>query len=402
MQGFTYTPKSEIDARIRGLQLALGQAGMTGAMVVHHTNLFYYTGTSQNGFLFVPRSGAPLLMIRKSLERARRESPIEDIVPLGSIRQIPELIRRAGAEVGGELGFELDVIPYNTAQFYKKIVDPATVVDASGLMRSQRCIKSPFEIERLSRACAVLDGTFERVPEMLREGMSEIELASLFEARLRAGGFGGNVKMRSFNQDFFMGTLVTGASGAAVTYFDGPVGGQGLTAANNPHGAGWKPIGRGEIIFIDYCCVVDGYTADESRMFAMGPLPQILVRAHEAALEIQRDIIAMAKPGVKAGAVYECALSRAEKQGLAEHFMGMGEGRVRFVGHGVGLELDELPVFAGGVEMPLSPGMTFAIEPKFVFPEGAVGIENTFVMEADGIRPLTRAPQEIVQMKETP
>jgi Xaa-Pro aminopeptidase len=399
MQGYSYTPKSEIEARIQGLQSALSTAAMAAAVVVHHTNLFYYTGTSQNGFLYVPASGMPRLMIRKSLERARRESPLEDIVALGSVREIPGLIREAGGEIQGPLGFELDVIPYNTVQFYKKIFDAAEVVDASGLMRRQRCIKSPFEIERLSHACAVLDGAFEAVPAMLREGMTEIELASLFEALLRRGGYGGNVKMRSFNQDFFLGTLVSGGSGAAVTYFDGPVGGQGLTPANNPHGAGWKPIARGEIVFIDYSCVVDGYTADESRMFSLGPLPDILVRAHRAALEIQADIVAMARPGVTAGAVYECALARAERQGLADHFMGTGEGRVRFVGHGVGLELDELPVFAQGVETSLSPGMSFAIEPKFVFPEGAVGIENTFVMEAGGIRPLTRAPEEIIYVR---
>jgi Xaa-Pro aminopeptidase len=86
----------------------------------------------------------------------------------------------------------------------------------------------------------------------------------------------------------------------------------------------------------------------------------------------------------------------AGQMGLADHFMGIGSDRVRFIGHGVGLELDEYPIFAKGVKMPLEVGMTFALEPKFVFPEGAVGIENTYVLQANGARVLTHAPEAIV------
>lgn len=76
--------------------------------------------------------------------------------------------------------------------------------------------------------------------------------------------------------------------------------------------------------------------------------------------------------------------------------MGLGKDRVRFVGHGVGLELDEFPVFAPGLKMPLQQGMVFAWEPTFVFPEGAVGIENTHVVTEKGVQTLTDGPQEII------
>ena len=394
-----YVPKHELESRLEKFQTMLQGGECGGAIITHHTNLFYFTGTSQNGFLYVPRSGAPVLMIRKSFARALQESPLDHIVRLDSMKQLPGLIRQAGLSMPDMIGFELDVIPYNTALFYHQIFQPSRLVDIAGVIRSQRSVKSPYEIERLSHACAVLDGVFEKVPAMLRDGMPEVELAGRFEAELRKGGYAGNANMRAFNQDFFMGTLVSGTNGALPTYFDGPVGGAGLSPANNPHGAGWKPIRKNEIIFIDYTCVVDGYTADAARMFVMGTLPEKLRTAHRVARDILSAITAVAKPGIEARAIYECAAAMADKMGLREHFMGQGEDQVRFVGHGVGLELDELPVFAPGITTPLEPGMTFAIEPKFVFPEGAVGIENTYVMEEGGVRVLTHFPEDVVSVE---
>jgi Xaa-Pro aminopeptidase len=143
---------------------------------------------------------------------------------------------------------------------------------------------------------------------------------------------------------------------------------------------------------------VDGYTADETRMFVIGNLSSDLKDAFKAALAIQDELVKMAVPGVECGELYEKAVSLAEGFGMAGHFMGMGSEGVRFVGHGVGLELDEWPIFAKGVKMKLEPGMTFAIEPKFVFSDGAIGIENTFVMENGGVQVLTHASQKIVSV----
>jgi Xaa-Pro aminopeptidase len=75
--------------------------------------------------------------------------------------------------------------------------------------------------------------------------------------------------------------------------------------------------------------------------------------------------------------------------------MGYRENRVNFIGHGIGLELDELPILAKGLKAPIKPGMTFALEPKFVFPEGAIGIENSFVMTENGPEYLSITPEVI-------
>ena len=397
MTAMRYTPKDEIDARVRTLQQTLDQLGLDGALVVHHTNLFYLSGTSQAAHLFVPRTGEPLLMVRKSFARARRESPIGEILEVRSLKMIPELLAERGFRFDA-LGVELDVMPYKTWQFYQKVFAASTMQDIGEPIRSQRRIKSPYEADLLQESCAVLDQVFAEVPAMLRESMTEIELASLFEAAMRRRGYAGCSKMRAFNQDFFLGNVTSGGSGAEPSYFDGPVGGSGLTPANNPHGAGWKRIGRDEVVYIDYTCVINGYTADGARMFVIGDVSAELRAAHEAALAIQRELVGMLRPGTVCEAVYLRAEALARDLGLAEHFMGLGPDRVRFIGHGVGLELDEYPIFAKGVRTALEPGMTFALEPKFVFAEGAIGTENTFLLTADGVRVLTHAPETITRV----
>ena len=394
MTEMLYTPKSEIDARIQLFQTTLDQMGIDGALIIHHTNLFYLSGTSQSGHLFIPRSGQPILMVRKSFVRASQESPLAEILDVKSMKAIPDLLAEKGFSLDA-IGLELDVVPYNTWQLYKKVFKDPHFSDISEALKRIRTIKSAHEIDLLQRACGVLDQVFAEVPSMVREGMTEIELASQFEAGMRKRGYGGCSKMRAFNQDFFMGNVTTGASGAAPTYFDGPVGGCGLTPANNPHGAGWKTIGRGEVIYIDYTCVINGYTADGARMFVIGDVSEQLRAAHAAALTIQEALVAMIKPGMLCEEVYGRSVELAAELGLEEHFMGIGNDRVRFIGHGVGLELDEYPIFAKGVKMPLAVGMTFALEPKFVFAEGAIGTENTYVLTNEGPQALTRASEAI-------
>ena len=131
-------------------------------------------------------------------------------------------------------------------------------------------------------------------------------------------------------------------------------------------------------------------------MFVFGKVSDTIKKGHEAALQIQSELIEIIKPGISCETIYETAMKKAEELNLLENFMGLGKDKVKFIGHGVGLELDELPVFAPKVQSEIQPGMTFALEPKFVFPEGAVGIENTFVLREDGVEKLTNAPEEIV------
>ncbi|MDJ0876643.1 MAG: M24 family metallopeptidase, partial [Desulfobacterales bacterium] len=119
--------------------------------------------------------------------------------------------------------------------------------------------------------------------------------------------------------------------------------------------------------------------------------PPDLLNAHQAMLDLQDVLSRQARPGTRAGDLYDTAVAWAADHGWGQWFMGADDQRIRFIGHGVGLELDEYPFLAKGQDMPLEAGMTIALEPKLIIPgQGVVGIENTHVVTAGGLEALTR------------
>jgi Xaa-Pro dipeptidase len=219
--------------------------------------------------------------------------------------------------------------------------------------------------------------------------MTEVELAGRLEAFARARGHQGAVRVRGFNQELFFGHIMAGSGAAAPSFFDGPTGGNGLNPSY-PQGAGMNRIQREQTLLIDYVTVLNGYMVDQTRVFSLGSLPPVLSKAFETALQIKQKLISMGKPGTAGEDLFQAAADMAREAGLDEHFMGYGD-KVRFIGHGVGIELDELPVIAGNVDVILQEGMVFALEPKFVFPGlGVAGIEDTYLVGPDGLVQITR------------
>jgi len=390
------TPKTEIRHRIEKLQSLLASNGIDGAIIVQNSDLFYFSGTIQQSQLYVPADGDPLLMVRKSLERARLESPIQNIVPFSSPRQVPALIKTMGLAIPKTLGLEMDVIPAQTYLNFQKLFDQTRIIDVSHFIRLVRAIKSPFEIQIIREAALKSDRLTEYLKGIVQEGLTEIELAGQIEAHARKLGHQGIVRMRLWGSELFYGHLMCGASGAVPSYLASPTGGTGVSAAV-AQGPGFARIQAHEPILVDYTFAYKGYLSDQTRIFSIGALPDDLVQAHAAMLSIQAAIVREARPGMSAGRIYEMAIELAEKAGYSENFMGTGDQRIRFVGHGVGLELDEYPFLASGQEMPLQEGMVIALEPKLIFPgRGVVGIENTHLMTPNGLQQLTVFDENII------
>ncbi len=390
-----FTPKEELDRRIAALQASLRSADVDGALIVHAADLFYFAGTIQQAHLYVPAEGVPLLMARRSFTRARQESALPDVVPLTSLRTLGGLITGQGLPLPTRLGMELDVLPARNFFHYQRLFPDAEIVDISTAIRIVRAVKSPYELAIQREAAQLMDRMVRAVPEILREGMSEVEFAGRVEAVARAGGHQGQVRLRNWNVEVFYGHILSGKNGAVPSFFDSASGGEGLSPAM-PHGPGRKPIRRHEPVVVDYCAAVDGYIVDQTRLFSLGDLSERLTVAYEAMRTLQNELAEAGKPGVPAGDLYDLAMRRATEMGYADYFMGYGEGRVQFVGHGVGIELDEFPIIAHGVKMPLETGMVFAIEPKIVFPgEGLVGIENTWVVTEEGLQSLTISDENL-------
>jgi Xaa-Pro aminopeptidase len=237
---------------------------------------------------------------------------------------------------------------------------------------------------------------FRKIPGWLRPGIREIELAALLEGFLREQRHQGIIRMRSFNGEMGYGALSGGSSASHPTCFAGPVGFVGLYPAI-PNGAGDRPLATGDTLMADIVGGYGGYIADKTRTFGLAPLAPDLREAHSFVLDLMAEIEGSLKPGTVCEDIYSRAVARVEKSPYADGFMGVGDSSVRFVGHGVGLELDELPVLAPGFTMPLEPGMTIAVEPKIFFPgRGGVGIENTYLITDSGFENLTAFPEEIL------
>jgi Xaa-Pro aminopeptidase len=390
------TPDTEIGNRIDAIQRLLQQTDIDGALIVQNTDLFYFTGTIQQSNLYIPAAGNPLLMVRKSIDRARSESAVQNIVAFSSPRQIPDLLKSAGHPIPKTLGMELDVIPAQTFLNLQSLFDLSKIVDISDSIRRVRAVKSDYEIRIMRNAARKSDLVAEYARSIIEEDMTEIELAGQVEAYARKLGHQGIVRMRLWGSELFYGHLMSGASGAVPSYLASPTGGIGVGPAV-AQGPGFSRIKAHEPILLDYVFAYQGYLSDHTRIFSIGDLPDDLIQAHNAMLSIQNTIIQEAKPGIAAGSLYDMAFELAGEAGYSAYFMGTGDQRIRFVGHGVGLELDEYPFLAAGQKMPLKEGMVIALEPKLVFPErGVVGIENTHLVTSDGLQPLTIFDQNII------
>ena len=391
------TPKSELNRRISSLKNHLIEHNMDAALILQNIDLFYFTGTIQKANLYVPSEGDPILMVYKSVERARAESAIKKIVHLASPKKIPAILKRNGIEPPHRLGLELDVLPTNMYFNYRRLFQDTEIVDISPSIRLIRAVKSSYEIDIMRRAAELSDQIAGHVPNVLQEGMTELEVAGKLEAEARRLGHQGVIRMRLWGAEMFYGHLMAGPTGAVPSYLASPTGGVGVNPAI-AQGPGFKTIQRHEPVLVDYVFAFNGYLSDHTRIFSLGALPQELVDAHSVMLEVQEMVKAFAKPGVASGAIYEKSVEKAGELGYADHFMGAaGKERIRFVGHGIGLEVDEYPFLAAGQDLPLENGMIIALEPKLIFPgKGVVGIENTHVVKKDGLEQLGEFLDDIV------
>ncbi|MBU1711990.1 MAG: Xaa-Pro peptidase family protein [Proteobacteria bacterium] len=390
------TPVSELDRRIEKFKAYLQANKIDGALIIQNTDLFYFAGTIQQAHLFIPADGEPLLMARKSFERAQAESNIKRIIPLTSPKQIPGLLRSNGYKIPGVLGLETDVMPANFYFTYRECFENSKLVDVSHFIRLVRSVKSDYEIEIIKKAACFSDIVAQKVKEHLEEGITEIEFAGKIEAEARKLGHQGIVRMRLWGSEMFYGHIMAGPSAAIPSFLSSPTGGLGVGHAV-AQGPGFMAIQKHQPVLVDYVFAWMGYLADNTRIFSIGDLPDELVKAHQAMLDVHAMLKKEAKPGLKACDLYEMATELAGTLGYSDNFMGIGDQKIRFAGHGIGLELDEYPFIAKGQEIALQEGMVIALEPKLVFPgKGVVGIENTHLVGKDGLIQLTVADEQIV------
>jgi Xaa-Pro dipeptidase len=381
-------PREEMQRRISSFQSLMAEQGFDGALIVQQVDLFYFSGTGQDAHLFVPTEGSAVLLVRKDLERARDESPLEQV---HGVKNLTDLKANVDSVVGSSLkvlGMELDVLPVNHFRQYEHLFSQSTIADVSPLIKTVRMVKSPYEMGFVNQAAILNNAMFSFAREILEEGMTEMELSGYLEGFYRGAGHQGLVRVRSFNQAVFYGHVMSGSNLAVPSCSVGPTGGPG-PHPSFPHGAGLKRIERNEPVQVDYVGIVGGYMVDQARTFYLGEPPEKLIHAHGVALTIQDELARLGIPGTRAEKLYDTAMAIAEAEGLSNGFLGYPQ-PVPFVGHGVGLELDEWPLIGKRSPHILEKGMLVALEPKFIFPGlGLAGIENTFVVAEKGLEKIT-------------
>ncbi len=388
------TPAAEITWRTARAQAAMVTEGLDALFIVQNADLYYFGGTVQDGLLAIPAAGDPVFLVRRVPDRAREESPLR-IAPAESPREYPALLTGHGIGPLRRVGLELDVLP--AAQYLRQIraFPGVKFVDASNLIRQVRAVKRPWEVAQLRRAASIQDRMLRRLCEVAKPGRTELELAAEVEAEGRRAGHQGFIRFRRFNAEVFVGHLLAGENATRPAFLDAPTGGSGLGPALG-NGAGTRPVRANEPILCDLNGCFNGYHSDQTRTLVLGALPEEMVRAFAACREILEAAQGWLRPGVRAGEVYDRCVALAERLSFAETFMGHEASRVPYVGHGVGVEMDELPVLAAGNRMPLEAGMTIAVKPKIVFPaRGMVGIEDLFLVGEGDTTPINITPRDL-------
>jgi Xaa-Pro aminopeptidase len=387
--------EQEIAERIRRFQTELSDLDVDAALLVQKTDVFYLSGTDQDAHVFVPASGDPALFVRRSLHRARLDARLKQVLPLQRFTELPPWIRDLHGALPKRLGLELDILPAKLYLTYQRLFPDTELVDISSAIRRVRMVKSPFELSCIQRAAELADAMLGRVPHFLREVKTELELTIRIESFYRAHNHPGIIPTRGFNRLPVYGQVLSGIRAAEPSNSAGPLGGRGLGPFYS-QGPAPEAIEAHRPILVDYAANARGYVADQTRVFSLGPLDKTFLRAFETTLEIQEILAQEGRPGRVTGELYALALQKAEAAGFREGFMGHPD-PVPFVGHGVGLELDEWPIIASGSSTVLSANMVIALEPKIVIPgQGAVGIESTFVVTEEGMKKINRFPDEIV------
>jgi Xaa-Pro dipeptidase len=391
-------PGQEITGRIRNFQSNLQATDLDGAFILQNADLFYFSGTIQSSILYVPRQGEPILMVLKGFQRARQESALRQVIPVAGKGRIREVLGDLGFLKVERIGLEMDVLPAQTYLWFREMFPRCDCSDVSGLIRKIRLIKSSYEVEQIRSAAGILHKGFLEIGKVIRVGMPELEIDGHLALIARREGHMGILRMRGWNQEMTYAHVLSGESGGTVSFLNSPHGGSGTTPAM-AQGAGSRTIGTDEPIGIDYGVGVNGYLADQFRTFVIGNLPVPLMKAHDCSAEIHRLFMEKTRPGLPCSDLYYLALKEAEEAGLGEFFMGYGEGKVRFVGHGLGLEIDEFPVLAPRFNQKLEPQMVIAFEPKFVFPgKGVVGMEDDYLITATGAERLTLTDQVLFRL----
>ena len=381
--------EQEIAGRISRIARELSSQGIDAMLLSSFVNLYYTSGRVFCGYAYVTASGDATYFIKRPIG-------LEN----GNVQYIrkPEQIADAiAAHKPASVALELGSASYNTVSRLQNVFGDAKIADATPIINKLRSVKSEFEIAKLKDCGIRHAAAYGKIKKIFREGMTDIELQIEIEHLLRSEGCLGQFRIAGDTMELFMGNVLCGNNAETASPYDFAMGGGGLDESL-PVGCNGSLIKPGNAVMVDMCGNFNGYMTDMTRVFSLGNIGDLAKRAHQLSIDIHHRLAKMAVPGTEAKALYDEAMEMVKNASLDGYFMGLKQ-KAGFIGHGVGIEVNEQPVIAPRSRDLLQEGNVIALEPKFVIPAvGAVGIENTYVVRPDGFECLTNFQEEIIEL----
>ena len=388
--------KKELDERLMCFCFMMDEThpDWDTAFVISKVNQYYFTGTMQDGLLIIKRSRNAYYLVRRSFERAKDESPLDIIHRM-------ENYRDAALFVGPQCGnayFETEIITIAIMERLKKHFVIDTINSLDKVVLSLRAVKSPYELHWTEFSGKLHDELLtDRVPMLLKEGMSEAEfVASIFNEMVKLG-YQGISRFSMFQTEMVVGQVGFGESSIYPTCFDGPGGAFGMCPPVPLLGSRERKLKKDDLVFADIAFGVNGYHSDKTQVYIFGGNPSDeILKAHRGCIDVQSRLRELLVPGAIPSDIYNTVMDELSED-FKINFMGFGDRKARFLGHGVGLHIDELPIIANGFKDALKAGMVISLEPKKgIAKAGMVGVEDTYVVTPDGGRCVTGGGRDII------
>ena len=382
----------EAGLRVSRLQKLMAENGFAAMVVSTNANVYYLTGCVFSGYVYIPAEGSEVYFVRRpvGLEDSR-------VVYVKKPEQIVEKLQKMERSVPAKVAFELDRLPYNEVLRLVKAFDCGDALNCSPLLNEARAVKTDYEVEKIRESGVRHAHVYNSISGVFRSGMTDYELQIEMERLLRLDGCLGLFRIGGESMELFMGNVITGENADIPCPYDFAMGGEGMDPSL-PVGCNGSVIRPGSTLMVDMNGNFTGYMTDMTRSFYVGTLNKLADKAHSLSIAIHNRLKTTMKPGTAAKDAYNEAMAMVEEAGLAEYFMGHRQ-QAGFIGHGVGIEVNEWPVIAPRSRHIIEKGNVIAIEPKFVIPGvGAVGIENTYVVTEEGLECMTNFPEEITQL----
>ncbi|MEI7580010.1 MAG: Xaa-Pro peptidase family protein [bacterium] len=390
--------KEELEGRLKKLENKLNEnvSNWDTAIIISKVNQYYFTGTMQDGLLILKKEGDYSYFVRRSYSRAIDESPLEYIYPMDGYKDILEKI----SENLGVCLIETETFTYGILERLKKYFKISEIKPIERFISNIRAIKSPYELSIIRESGFQHDYLLkEIVPTLLREGMSEADLAAeIYEKSIKLG-YHGVSRFSMFQMDLGMGQIGFGENSLYPTSFDGPGGNVGMSPAVPFVGSRERKLKKGDLVFADIGYGINGYHTDKTTVYLFGgKVNEDIKHIQKRLIEIEKLTASLLKVGNIPSDIYNSVMSEIDESFL-ENFMGFGSRKVKFLGHGVGLHIDEMPVIANCFKEPLQENMVIALEPKKgIKGFGMIGVEDTYLVTNEGGLCLTGEGREIIEL----